>query len=921
MKKYSLDRTTALLAALITCAASVGSAQTLMHRYSFNDPADSGTFADSVGGASFMGVVMNAPDAWLDGSQLQMYGFGGFGFLPAGMVSGNPEVTIEFWATLSPLNPVWTRVFSFGDQNGSGQKVTGLDYCHYAGGDWQNLGFTATGGNVWANNPGGLNGTTNVHITCVIDPTGNKMFYYNGTAIRSNPGVNGGAVPAMSGLNDTFGLIGKSLYDVDATLTGSIDEFRIYSGVLGSDRVAINDAAGPDLYVTSTGALQGVELQSPDNPLVVNQVSKQIFKGNFANVTGVDLAAYGGATFTSGNNAVLTVDAKGVVKGIAQGSTTVVASFGGQSATNTLTVTATPATLAHRYSFTTDASDSVGGANGMLMGGASVAGGKVVLDGAFGTYVELPGPAISISTNKSITIEAWVDFGDVPTWSRLWDFGDDGGANEIYLAPRVLNGGEHWVSENFNGGRNITWQGTLSNQTAQVTTVIDPLSGTLAIYRNGKLEYAQYDATAPLSLVSSSLAVIGRSLVGADPYMPGAVDEFRIYKGALTPQEIALTYANGPSSTARDPGVLQSIEVPSMVYPSFAGSMPPVILANYANLAGFNLVPNNSAVASGLSLSSSDTNVIMVLANNMIQTFGPGQVTLTATYWDKTASAVVTVGSTSQLIHRYSFSANANDSVGAADGALQGAASVSGGKLVLDGTDGSYLALPPAILQGYDGITIDTWVDFNAGSSWARLWYFGNDRADEFYLAPIVLDGAQHWFSTGFPIGGATLTLPGRWDNQSLHITAVYGNGTMAYYTNGVLHASTTVSGRMDQIGTWFSWIGRSPHTADAYMNCSIDEFRIYNGRLSPQEIQASDLLGPDGLPSTAAPTLGISAAPGGNILLYWPQAAAGFSVRAKDNLSSGSWDEVTNTPVLVGSEWQLTLPASSTAKFFRLSK
>ena len=36
-------------------------------------------------------------------------------------------------------------------------KRQALNYCHYAGGDWQNLGVHTAGANVWANNPGGLN--------------------------------------------------------------------------------------------------------------------------------------------------------------------------------------------------------------------------------------------------------------------------------------------------------------------------------------------------------------------------------------------------------------------------------------------------------------------------------------------------------------------------------------------------------------------------------------------------------------------------------------------------------------------------------------------------------------------------------------------------------------------------------------------
>src|SRR6516225_8300604 len=51
--------------------------------------------------------------------------------------------------------------------------------------------------------------------------------------------------------------------------------------------------------------------------------------------------------------------------------------------------------LTHRYSFVADASDSVGHADGQLMGAAKIADGQVHFDGTRGTFVNLPGGLIS----------------------------------------------------------------------------------------------------------------------------------------------------------------------------------------------------------------------------------------------------------------------------------------------------------------------------------------------------------------------------------------------------------------------------------------------------------------------------------------------------------------------------------------------
>src|SRR6516225_7935154 len=73
------------------------------------------------------------------------------------------------------------------------------------------------------------------------------------------------------------------------------------------------------------------------------------------------------------------------------------------------------AQLAHRYSFTTDASDSVGGANGTLFGPATVSGGALQLNNPLfspntfaGGYAVLP--ASILPSSGSVTIEQWFTF-------------------------------------------------------------------------------------------------------------------------------------------------------------------------------------------------------------------------------------------------------------------------------------------------------------------------------------------------------------------------------------------------------------------------------------------------------------------------------------------------------------------------------
>jgi hypothetical protein len=685
----------------------------------------------------------------------------------------------------------------------------------------------------------------------------------------------------------------------------------------------LNDAAGPGNYITSPGTIISLNFSSPANPLIVNQIAPQNLTGNFTGVTNLNLILYGGAVFASGNTNVLTINSNGVVKAVGAGTTTVTATYGSVAATNSLTVVALPTTLVHRYSFTTDASDSIGGANGTLMGDASVSGGQLVLDG--GGYVSLPAGLINIATNAAVTFEAWTTIGQTAEWSHLFEFGATAASN-VYCAPAADAGGFHefGLSEGFGGGQTLSWAHGWTNLTFHYTGVIDPTTFTLAVYSNGVLMQASYTATAPMTMIATNSAALGQSSYG-DPDAILSIDEFRIYSGALTPAQAAMSDLSGPNSTNFNPGALASITVAATNYPAFSPLVAPVIWATYASLTNFNLLPNTMASEAALVVTSSNTNIVSVNAQNMLTTFRPGIVTLSATYLGKTSSAVVQVGDQSVLTHRYSFTSDASDSVGGANGTLVGTASVSGGQVQLDGGSGDYVSLPGGLLGGYNSATMDVWATISASQQhWSRLWEFadvGPATANELYFAPAWNAGANAaFFSFDPPDGGVNLGPQSpALINQTVHLTCVVGDGSVDIYTNAGLYlAITNYIAPASQAGNGGSWIGYSPY-GDPGITGSVDEYRIYEGRLSPEEIQASDVLGPNATLSTSNATLSALAI-AGNIVLSWPVANAGFAVQASPTLNPGStWTTLTNAPILVGSKWQLTVPSSGTDQFYRL--
>jgi hypothetical protein len=60
----------------------------------------------------------------------------------------------------------------------------------------------------------------------------------------------------------------------------------------------------------------------------------------------------------------------------------------------------------------------------------------------------------------------------------------------------------------------------------------------------------------------------------------------------------------------------------------------------------------------------------------------------------------------------------------------------------------------------------------------------------------------------------------------------------------------------------------------------------------------------------------------GEDLGLSWPLASAGFTVQSSTNLASGNWVTISSpAPLMIGTNYQLTLQATNLEQFFRLSE
>ncbi|MRV72408.1 hypothetical protein GJ700_11875 [Duganella sp. FT92W] len=193
----------------------------------------------------------------------------------------------------------------------------------------------------------------------------------------------------------------------------------------------------------------------------------------------------------------------------------------------------------------TTAADATGlGHTGTLVGGASWVAGKknnaVSLNGSTG-YVSLP--ADFMTDVGDFTIAAWVYWNTASNWQRIFDFGD-GTGQYMFLSPKSSSGVARFAIT-VNGGKGeLGINSTSALATGQWVHVAVTLSGnTGTLYVNGVSVGSNTNMFhAPFRLGSTSQNWIGRSQYSGDPYFNGKIDDFRIYRGALSASAVLALY-------------------------------------------------------------------------------------------------------------------------------------------------------------------------------------------------------------------------------------------------------------------------------------------------------------------------------------------------------------------------------------------
>jgi hypothetical protein len=234
----------------------------------------------------------------------------------------------------------------------------------------------------------------------------------------------------------------------------------------------------------------------------------------------------------------------------------------------------------HRYSFDGDAVDSVGGADGTVIGDVTFLDGQATLnnDGSQlsnangqsppadppGAYIDLPNGLIS-SLGNVATFEIWTTWESSldSNWQRIFDFGISAGGEDIsdgavsqhylYLTPRsgadttrvgyrdglpVLQGGSERILEALRVPQSVE---------QHIVLVWDGENTSATLYVNG-FQVSRDGATHfSLSDIPDVNNWLGRSQWN-DPLYGGSYNEFRIYDYPLTSNQVFGNFEAGPDT-------------------------------------------------------------------------------------------------------------------------------------------------------------------------------------------------------------------------------------------------------------------------------------------------------------------------------------------------------------------------------------
>jgi Concanavalin A-like lectin/glucanases superfamily/Immunoglobulin I-set domain len=499
----------------------------------------------------------------------------------SGSVTSSPPATLNVPSTAVTLLHRWsfnetggtTAVDSIGGANGTLQgsaAFTGSGYVNLP-----NPGSNPQTGNSYVQIPGGLlNSLSAVTVECWV---------------TNNGWNNGNTLVGFSGPIDgnSFGTNYINFY---TRMFSSISAFEIATTSGDSGLAALGTRVN-DNGVASGIPSHYVYIYDPTVSQSVTLYTNGVLAGSQSGITvplsslGTNVGTIGLSVYNQSQAYILPQNGGNKINcPYLNGGITEVRIYSGAMSSNTVAADHQlgpdmfpPTTLVHRWSFNetsgTIAHDSIGGADGTLMGNASFNGGYAVLPNSGSatdsSYVSIPGGLLN--NLSAVTVECWVTNNGWANGNTFVGFGGQwdslgNGTNFIDFFARWYNAISAFQIQTTAGDSGIVSLGTRVNYNSIVNPpspayyayTYNPAAGSVGLYTNGVFSGSVTGVSIPLSTLGTNVGTIGMAVwntnfsasipntSGNRPFMNAGVSEVRIYGSVLSSNAVAADFQLGP---------------------------------------------------------------------------------------------------------------------------------------------------------------------------------------------------------------------------------------------------------------------------------------------------------------------------------------------------------------------------------------
>lgn len=790
----------------------------LIHRWSFDSAAgpapDATVLTDSVSGAiatvegngsTFTGTALSLTGA-TNGDRSAGF-ISGYVNLPNGIISSQTHLTVEIWASPDAFRS-YGRVFDFGRVAGNGfgsttpgeiidVAVTGQTPGNRVGEDSLFLSFCRGSSinqqrmDAFINNANSVGFSSNLNTTAGTryhyvmtfedgvgsfgSQGGRVRFYRNAQIIRSvDVGFH------LADVEDVNNWLGRSQWTGDSNAQATYHELRIHDHAMDADEIAASMAAGPDVVPS-----EPVDPPVPDHLWVFNDQANSALPSS------------------------------------------------------------------------TSFPDAIAGLPATVLGqGASLTGTSLVLPGTttgnqpaatISAYLDLPNG--SLTQTPSLTLEAWASPLSSRNWQRIFEIGrctqtsgPSAVTGEIIDGPTAPGNTDAWdnLSLTLNNAGDINThqlEGEINNGGPAYTTstaattpgtryhyafVIEDGAGShgptgcrVRWYRNATLQNTQ-DFHFRLTDIEDVNNWIGRSMYTGDSNSHLSLDELRIYRRALSPEEIQASSTAGPDPASGPPEPPAPLPVPSLRWTFNTPASPVASGQTFLDASG-----RESATLRGQGATLDGSRLILPGTTNGNQSaanisayldfpngFISSRPSLTLEAWAAPLS--------SKNWHRLWDFGNGSitSGTGAATGEIIDAPTPPG---ISEAADNLFLSLNIAGTSGAHrlGGRLDLGNEIRNDSDLSATTSTGT----EYHYVMTVADGAGSTGSTG---------------------------SLVKWYRNGQLISTIDQTWRLSDLDDVNNWIGRSNWSGDSNSHIALNELRVHPRALSAAEIQSSFTAGPD---------------------------------------------------------------------------